>query len=172
MDSIDDIAFGHDVELSMSMDFNDDMSMEFQDFEQFDIPFDMSMSMNNAVEETVTEPSTSIVLDEEDIIPLVSETDSTQIVLDSTTIATTTPEDTTTPAVATKPSSQDCVSSTCAVELSSELLMEYQLLVPETTTTDVCEGCALEVKMTYDGIAWLGFALSNDGAMIGSEAVM
>ena len=162
------------LELSMSMGFNDDMSMMFEDFEQFDVDFDFSMSISSSVdpsveeiEETIsigqeaenvtdaslTEPSATIILDDiDEMIPLMSETESTAIAALTTT-----------PNVATKPfaNRNDCAEAVCAVQLSDELLMEYQLLER-----------AIQVKMSYDGIAWLGFGFSKDGSMVGSEAVM
>ena len=79
----------------------------------------------------------------------------------------------TTPAIATKPSpNNNCISSMCAVELSSELLLEYSVNVPDTTTVEECDGCEISVKLSYSGTAWIGFGFSTVGAMIGSEAVM
>lgn len=193
VDQVEDVMeMPGSLELSMSMNFavgDEEMSLFFEDFEQFDVEFEsMSMVNDNTVDDATnveaadepidiikdttteataataveTESSTSIVLDEIDIIPLVSETDSTEI----TSV-------TTTPAVATKPFvNRDCTENVCAVELSPELLMEYQVIVPETSSGTECDGCALQVKMTYDGIGWIGLGFSNDGGMIGSEAVM
>lgn len=176
----------------MSMNFDvDNMSMFFEDFEQFDVDFE-SMSMTHddsnganiddavladailqdtttdatAVDtdeaEVTTEPSTDIVIDEVEIVSLASKTDSTEISLEATT-----------PVVATKPFvDRDCAEDLCIVELSADLTMEYKVIVPENTSVDQCDGCALQVKMTYDGIAWLGLGFSDNGAMTGSEAVM
>lgn len=171
------MSVSDNLELSMSIDFNedlDDMSMLFEDFEQFDVDFE-SMSMSSDVvideeptdiivlDETTVEPSTSAVMDNTDIDPVVSETDSTEMVTDTTT-----------PAFATKPfiNRADCIQSKCSVELSDMLTMDYQVIVPEATTVEECDGCALQVKMTFDGIAWLGLGFSNDGGMIGSDAIM
>ena len=171
------ISVSDSLELSMSIDLNedlDDMSMLFEDFEQFDFDFvSMSMSSNVVIDEepteivildeTTVEPSTGIVMDDIDIDLAVSETDSTEIATDTTT-----------PAVATKPfiDRANCIQSKCSVELSDMLTMDYQVIIPEATTVEECDGCTMQVKMTFDGIAWLGFGFSNDGGMIGSEAIM
>lgn len=179
-----DMTVPDSLELSMSMDFNDDMSMIFEGFEQFDVDFEFSMSIStsvivtdnpseeeseepfsisfdteNTADESLTEPSTTIILDDiDEMVPLSSETDATMVAAE-----TTIPGVITTPDIATKPfaNMNDCAKTICSVELSDELLMEYQLL----------DG-AIQVKMSYDGIAWLGFGFSKDGSMVGSEAVM
>ena len=169
------ISVSDNLELSMSIDLNedlDDMSMLFEDFEQFDFDFvSLSMSSNVVIDEELTEveildettvePSTGIVMDDVDLA--VSETDSTEIATDPTT-----------PAVATKPfiDRANCIQSKCSVELSDMLALDYQVIVPEATTVEECDECALQVKMTFDGIAWLGFGFSNNGGMIGSEAIV
>lgn len=66
----------------------------------------------------------------------------------------------------------DCTKEMCQYEISDDCLLEYKVNVPEDTTVDECIGCSLSIKLTYDGVAWLGFAFSKNGEMIGSEAVM
>ena len=66
----------------------------------------------------------------------------------------------------------DCTKVMCQYELTSDYMLEYKVNVPEDTTTHECVGCSLRVKLTYEGTAWLAFALSTNGEMIGSEAVM
>jgi hypothetical protein len=67
---------------------------------------------------------------------------------------------------------QDCTKELCQYQLSDDLSLQYQVFVPESTTVDECDGCSVRMIMTYEGIAWLGLGFSNDGSMIGSEAVM
>lgn len=66
-----------------------------------------------------------------------------------------------------------CTVEFCAREMTSDYKMEYRVNVPDNVSIDECLGCSLSVKLTYDGeTSWLGFAVSTDGAMVGSEAVM
>eukprot|EP00956_Cyclotella_meneghiniana_P038814 scaffold160269_cov71-Cyclotella_meneghiniana.AAC.2 len=67
---------------------------------------------------------------------------------------------------------QDCTQEMCMYLLSDDYILEYKVNVPNDTTVDKCEGCSLSVKLTYEGTAWLAFAFSTNGEMIGSEAVM
>jgi hypothetical protein len=67
---------------------------------------------------------------------------------------------------------KDCTKQMCQYELEADYLLEYKVNVPENTTVEACDGCSLSVKLTYEGTAWLAFALSTNGEMIGSEAVM
>ena len=78
-----------------------------------------------------------------------------------------------TPVAAPAPaSSKDCTKEFCDHELSPDFRLRYQVNVPDGTTVDECNGCTISMELTYDGEAWLGFAFSEDGQMIGSEAVM
>ena len=91
-----------------------------------------------------------------------------------TTIITYSPtvdDDATTTAEATS-SGLDCIIDFCEHQLSDDYLMEYKLNLPEGSSTDDCEKCSLTVRLTYDGVTWLGFAFSTDGQMVGSEAVL
>jgi hypothetical protein len=36
----------------------------------------------------------------------------------------------------------------------------------------MCEKCTISMEAIYDGEAWVSIAVSTDGMMIGSEAVM
>eukprot|EP00804_Cyclotella_cryptica_P028957 CCRYP_012384-RA/>CCRYP_012384-RA protein AED:0.12 eAED:0.12 QI:112/1/1/1/0.8/0.66/6/4153/508 len=74
--------------------------------------------------------------------------------------------------LAGKSDAKDCTKDMCQYELSPDYLLEYKVNVPEDTTLDECAGCSLRIKVTYDGTAWLGFAFSKNGEMIGSEAVI
>jgi hypothetical protein len=67
---------------------------------------------------------------------------------------------------------KDCTKQMCQYELEADYLLEYKVNVPENTTVEACDGCSLSVKLTYEGTAWLAFALSTNGEMIGSEAIM
>lgn len=69
-------------------------------------------------------------------------------------------------------STKDCTQEMCQYELESDFLLEYKVNVPADTTVEECAGCSLSVKLTYEGTAWVAFALSTHGEMIGSEAVM
>ena len=68
--------------------------------------------------------------------------------------------------------SKDCTKEFCDHELSPDFRLRYQVNVPDGTTVDECNGCSISMELTYDGEAWLGFAFSEDGQMVGSEAVM
>ncbi|KAL3779619.1 hypothetical protein HJC23_007697 [Cyclotella cryptica] len=153
---------------SMSMDMNGDLTDFLQEEEVFQESSSMSMDMNTdfpdfsqeeeGFQQLTAEWDSSMSMDmtAETIIPLVS-TDSTEL------------------AVATKPfPNRDCVETMCAIELSPELLMEYQLEMPTDMAIDEsgCQGCAVTIHLTYDGIAWIGFGFSTNGAMVGSEAVI
>jgi hypothetical protein len=72
----------------------------------------------------------------------------------------------------TAPGGFDCTAEFCEYQLSDAYFMEYRLNIPEGETVDECQTCSLSVRLTYEGEAWLGFAFSNDGQMVGSEAVM
>jgi hypothetical protein len=69
-------------------------------------------------------------------------------------------------------SGSGCMSDFCEHQLSDDYIMEYKLNVPEGVSVDDCQSCSVTIRLTYEGEAWLGFAFSTDGQMIGSEAVM
>ncbi len=56
-----------------------------------------------------------------------------------------------------------CLIGYCEVTLSDECFMKYKLNATEES---------LSVELFYNGIGWLGWGISDDGAMDGSEAVM
>lgn len=66
----------------------------------------------------------------------------------------------------------DCSSQMCETELTSDYQLRYQINVPSGTTPQVCEGCTISMELVYDGKAWVAVAFSENGRMIGSEAVM
>jgi len=57
-------------------------------------------------------------------------------------------------------------------QLSSDLLLRYKVNVPPSTSMDICDGCTVSMEVIYDGEAWLGIGFSEDGQMIGGEAVV
>jgi type VI protein secretion system component Hcp len=59
----------------------------------------------------------------------------------------------------TSPGGFDCTTEFCEYQLSDAYLMEYRLNVPEGESIDQCQTCSLSVRLTYEGEAWLGFAL-------------
>jgi hypothetical protein len=66
-----------------------------------------------------------------------------------------------------------CTVEFCEYEMTSDYKLEYRVNIPDNASVEQCLDCSLSVKLTYDGeTSWLGFAISTDGAMIGSEAVM
>jgi hypothetical protein len=67
---------------------------------------------------------------------------------------------------------KDCTQEMCQYQLEPDYLLEYKVNVPQDTTVEECVGCSLSVKLTFEGTAWLALALSTNGEMIGSEAVM
>ena len=66
----------------------------------------------------------------------------------------------------------NCVADFCEQQLSDDYLMKYKLNVPDGENVYECQTCSVTISLTYDGEAWLGFAFSTDGQMVGSEAVM
>ena len=67
---------------------------------------------------------------------------------------------------------KDCSSDFCENQLTEEYLLRYRINVPDGANPDTCEGCSITMQTIYDGDAWVAIAFSNDGLMIGSEAVM
>lgn len=65
-----------------------------------------------------------------------------------------------------------CATEFCEHQLSEDYLMEYKVNIPDYESVEECEFCSVTIRLTYDGEVWLGFAVSMDGQMIGSEAVM
>ena len=73
---------------------------------------------------------------------------------------------------AEKPVARDCTSQLCEEQLAPDYLLRYQINVPSETTVEVCDGCTISMELEYLGDAWVSIAFSNDGLMIGAEAVM
>ena len=73
-------------------------------------------------------------------------------------------------------SASDCLSSFCKLQLSKDLTLQYKINIPEdydlTDTADECKTCKIEGQLSYDGYAWLGIGLSQDGEMEGSHAII
>lgn len=59
--------------------------------------------------------------------------------------------------------SKDCSDNFCDKELTGGYLLRYKLNGSNNT---------ISMELTYDGNAWVGIAVSIDGQMAGSEAVM
>jgi hypothetical protein len=78
------------------------------------------------------------------------------------------------PSPATSPEAtvEDCTSDFCENQLADEYLLRYRINVPEGSNPITCEGCTITMQAIYDGDGWVSLAFSNDGLMIGSEAVM
>ena len=73
-------------------------------------------------------------------------------------------------------SASDCLSSFCKLQLSKDLTLQYKINIPEdydpTNTEDECKTCKIEGQLSYDGYAWLGIGLSQNGEMEGSHAII
>lgn len=73
-------------------------------------------------------------------------------------------------------SASDCLSSFCKLQLSKDLTLQYKINIPEdydpTNTEDECKACKIEGQLSYDGYAWLGIGLSQNGEMEGSHAII
>lgn len=71
-----------------------------------------------------------------------------------------------------------CFSSDCKVQLSPDLALTYRIHLPANDHNfdkdhDVqCKECKISVQVRYEGMAWLGFGISENGKMIGSHAVI
>ncbi|KAK1733970.1 hypothetical protein QTG54_015228 [Skeletonema marinoi] len=63
---------------------------------------------------------------------------------------------------------EDCITDVCNVELSHTCLLNYKVNTP-TTATDVN---TITFELVCEGEAWIGIGFSNDGQMVGSEAVL
>ena len=70
------------------------------------------------------------------------------------------------------PPAKDCSVEICTEQLSDDLLLEYFIQVPEGTDPEVCDDCSISMVLKYEGEAWVAIGFSEDGQMIGSEAVM
>lgn len=70
------------------------------------------------------------------------------------------------------PEIKDCSSDFCENQLADDFLLRYRVNVPTGSDPVTCEGCTITMQAVYDGDAWVSIAFSNDGSMIGSEAVM
>ena len=67
---------------------------------------------------------------------------------------------------------KDCTKEFCDFELDPDYLLKYRLNVPEDASVAVCTGCTVSMELIHEGEAWVSIAFSNDGKMIGGEAVM
>ena len=56
---------------------------------------------------------------------------------------------------------------------AGSLWMRHEINVPEGTTEDACEGCTIPIEVVYEGVdSWVGIGFSENGLMLGGEAVM
>ena len=77
------------------------------------------------------------------------------------------------PAITINPGgAKDCTSDFCENQLADNFLLRYRINVPAGSDPETCEECTITMQTVYDGDAWVSIAFSNDGLMIGSEAVM
>ncbi|KAL7546815.1 hypothetical protein ACHAWF_014989, partial [Thalassiosira exigua] len=68
--------------------------------------------------------------------------------------------------------SKNCFEEFCYYALEADKYnLRYMINVPADTTESECEGCTISMKVTYDGEAWVGIGFSQEGKMVGSEAV-
>ena len=67
---------------------------------------------------------------------------------------------------------KDCMSDFCENQLADNFLLRYRINVPADSDPETCEECTITMQTVHDGDAWVAIAFSNDGLMIGSEAVM
>jgi len=67
---------------------------------------------------------------------------------------------------------KDCTKELCDLELDSDYLLRYKLNIPEDSSAVECTGCTISMELIYEGEAWISIAFSNDGKMVGSEAVI
>jgi len=66
----------------------------------------------------------------------------------------------------------DCTVDFCENELTSGYLQRYKVNIPEGQDPENCEGCSILMELIFEGEAWLSIGFSEDGNMIGSEAVI
>jgi hypothetical protein len=66
----------------------------------------------------------------------------------------------------------DCTMDFCENQLADNFILRYRINVPPGADATTCDRCTITMECNYDGEAWVGIAFSNDGLMIGSEAVM
>merc|ERR1719254_209011 len=64
------------------------------------------------------------------------------------------------------------VKEFCEFELDPEYLLRYRLNVPQGSSIADCAGCTASMELVYEGEAWVSLAFTNDGKMIGGEAVI
>jgi hypothetical protein len=68
---------------------------------------------------------------------------------------------------------EDCTQDFCENQVSSDYLLRYKVNLPEGITLDNCEeACTISFESIYEGEAWISVGFSNDGRMVGSDAVM
>jgi hypothetical protein len=73
------------------------------------------------------------------------------------------------------PTARECINQFCSIELTEGLVQKYRVDVPLNSTLESCGidgNCTITIEVVLDGIGWIGVGFSNDGEMIGSDAVM
>jgi len=71
-----------------------------------------------------------------------------------------------------EPPAKDCSKELCDFELDLDYLLRYKLNIPKDSSVEECTGCTISMELIYEGEAWISIAFSNDGKMVGSEAVI
>ncbi|KAL3802987.1 hypothetical protein HJC23_011610 [Cyclotella cryptica] len=66
----------------------------------------------------------------------------------------------------------DCTRDFCEVQLADNLWQRYRVNVPDGSDIKKCDQCTISMEVTYDGESWVSIAFSEDGEMVGSEAVI
>ena len=66
----------------------------------------------------------------------------------------------------------DCTKGLCEVQLADNFWYRYRINVPNGADIKKCDQCTITMEVIYDGESWVSIAFSEDGDMVGSEAVM
>lgn len=66
----------------------------------------------------------------------------------------------------------NCTEDFCEIQLDDKFWHRYRVNVPDGTDLEKCEQCTISMEVIYDGESWVSIAFSEDGGMVGSEAVM
>jgi hypothetical protein len=66
----------------------------------------------------------------------------------------------------------NCTEDFCEIQLADNFWHRYRVNVPDGTDLEKCDQCTISMEVIYDGESWVSIAFSEDGDMVGSEAVM
>ncbi|KAL7518721.1 hypothetical protein ACHAWX_003532 [Stephanocyclus meneghinianus] len=66
----------------------------------------------------------------------------------------------------------NCTEDFCEIQLDDKFWHRYRVNVPDGTDLEKCEQCTISMEVIYDGESWVSIAFSEDGGMVGSEAVI